>query len=275
MMPGPRAGDRRGRRRIRRMSTDTPRPLTLVTGASRGIGAATARLLARQGHDLALNYRHDAAAAEAVAQDVRRLGRRALAVQADVADPVQVEAMFRQVDEALGRVTGLVNNAGIVAPATSLDGITPERLRRMFEVNVFSVVFCTQQAALRMSTARGGAGGAIVNLSSRAAQRGSADLYSDYAASKGAVDTLTLSLGQELIGQGIRVNGVRPGIIETEIHADSRPAAELPALLAAAAATVPIGRLGRAEEIAEAIAWLLSPAASYTVCATLDVAGGR
>ena len=118
------------------MSTDTARPLTLITGASRGIGAATARLLARQGHDLALNYRHDAAAAEAVAQDVRRLGRRALTVQADVADPAQVEAMFRQVDEALGRVTGLVNNAGIVAPATSLDGITPERLRRMFEAIV-------------------------------------------------------------------------------------------------------------------------------------------
>lgn len=257
------------------MSTDTSAPITLITGASRGIGAATARLLARQGHDLALNFRNDAAAAEAVAEEVRRLGRRALLVQADVADPDQVVAMFRRIDEGLGRVTGLVNNAGMVGPTTSLDGITPQRLRRLFEVNVFSIVYCTQQAALRMGTSHGGTGGAIVNLSSRAAQRGSAHLYSDYAATKGAVDTLTLSLGHELISQGIRVNGVRPGVIETDIHADSLPAAEMPALLAAAAKTTPIGRLGRAEEIAEAIAWLLSPAASYTVGATLDVAGGR
>lgn len=256
------------------MTPDTPL-ITVITGASRGIGAATARLLARQGHDLALNYRQDAAAAEAVARDVERLGRRALLVQADVADPAQVAAMFEQVDGRLGRVTGLVNNAGIVAPMVSLDGITPERLRRMFEVNVFGLVYCTQQAAPRMSRRHGGAGGAIVNLSSRAAQRGSADLYSDYAASKGAVDTLTLSLGQELIGQGIRVNGVRPGIIETDIHGDSRPGVDLTALKTTVATTIPIGRLGHAEEIAEAIAWLMSPAASYTVGATLDVAGGR
>jgi len=249
--------------------------LTLITGAGRGIGAATARLLARQGHDLALNYRSDRASAEALAEELRALGRRVEIIQADVGDPSQVAALFDAVDRRLGRLTGLVNNAGIVAPSASLDGLTPERLRRMFEVNVFSVIHCTQQAQARMSTRHGGAGGAIVNVSSRAAQRGSANLYSDYAASKAAVDALTLSLGHELIAHGIRMNGVRPGVIDTDIHADSRPAEELPALLAATAQGIPIGRLGQASEIAEAIAWLLSPAASYTVGAMLDVAGGR
>ncbi|RZI58460.1 MAG: SDR family oxidoreductase [Rubrivivax sp.] len=257
------------------MTNDVPESITLVTGAGRGIGAATALLLAARGHDLALNYRQDAAAAEAVASRVRALGRRAVTIRADVADPAQVAAMFAEIDGQLGRLTGLVNNAGMVARKASLADLTPERLRRVFEVNVFGLIYCTQQAAARMSTAQGGRGGAIVNLSSRAAQRGSPHLYSDYAASKGAVDTLTLSLGQELIGQGIRVNGVRPGVIETDIHADSLPAEALPALLAEAAKGIPIGRLGRAEEIAEAIAWLMSDAASFTVGATLDVAGGR
>ncbi|WP_431264561.1 SDR family oxidoreductase [Roseateles chitinivorans] len=253
----------------------SPAPITLITGAGRGIGAATALLLAARGHDLALNYRQDAAAAEAIADRVRALGRRAVTIRADVADPAQVAAMFADIDARLGRLTGLVNNAGMVGRKASLPDLTPERLRRVFEVNVFGLIYCTQQAAARMSTAHGGPGGAIVNLSSRAAQRGSANLYADYAASKGAVDTLTLSLGHELIGQGIRVNGIRPGIIETDIHADSLPAEELPALLAEAAKGIPIGRLGRAEEIAEAIAWLMSDAASFTVGATLDVAGGR
>ncbi|WP_431049506.1 SDR family oxidoreductase [Roseateles sp. L2-2] len=250
-------------------------PITLITGAGRGIGAATALLLAARGHDLALNYRQDAQAAESIAERVRAMGRRATTVRADVADPAQVAAMFAEIDARLGRLTGLVNNAGMVARKASLADLTPERLRRVFEVNVFGLIYCTQQAAVRMSTAQGGRGGAIVNLSSRAAQRGSPDLYSDYAASKGAVDTLTLSLGHELIAQGIRVNGVRPGVIETDIHADSLPAETLPALLAEAAKGIPIGRLGRAEEIAEAIAWLMSDAASFTVGATLDVAGGR
>lgn len=250
-------------------------PVTLITGAARGIGAATALLLAERGHDLALNYRQDHAAAEDVAGRVRALGRRVLLLPADVADPAQVEAMFLRLDEALGPPTGLVNNAGIVAPAASVEGLSPERLRRVFEVNVFGTVYCVQQAVRRMGTGHGGAGGAIVNLSSRAAQLGSPNLYVDYAASKGAIDSLTVSLARELIPQGIRVNGVRPGIIETDIHADSLPAADLPARLAEAARGIPIARLGRAREIAEAIAWLLSDAASYTVGATLDVAGGR
>ncbi|MET0210686.1 MAG: SDR family NAD(P)-dependent oxidoreductase, partial [Burkholderiaceae bacterium] len=188
------------------MTDAVPPSITLITGAGRGIGAATALCLAARGHDLALNYRQDAAAAEALAARIRALGRRAFTVRADVGDPAQVAAMFEQVDDGLGRLTGLVNNAGIVAPTSAVEGISPERLRRVFEVNVFGVVWCVQQAAARMSTARGGQGGAIVNLSSRAAQRGSAHVYSDYAASKGAVDTLTLSLAHELIGQGIRVN---------------------------------------------------------------------
>ncbi|WP_377158672.1 SDR family oxidoreductase [Roseateles sp. UC29_93] len=254
---------------------EADRPITLITGAGRGIGAATALLLAARGHDLALNYRQDVDAAEDTARRVQALGRRAVTIRADVADPQQVSAMFAQVDARLGRLTGLVNNAGMVGRMASLADLTPDRIRRVFEVNVFGLIYCTQQAAVRMSTAHGGRGGAIVNLSSRAAQRGSANLYSDYAASKGAVDTLTLSLGHELIGQGIRVNGVRPGVIETDIHADSLPADELQARLAEAAKGIPIGRLGRAEEIAEVIVWLMSDAASYTVGATLDVAGGR
>ncbi|WP_245643323.1 SDR family oxidoreductase [Roseateles chitosanitabidus] len=255
--------------------TSATTSITLITGAARGIGAATALLLARRGHDLAINYRRDEAAAEALARQIRGLGRRAITVRADVARPDEVEALFSAVDAGLGRLTGLVNNAGIVAPRASLAELSRERVRHMFEVNVFGLIHCTQLAAERMSRSRDGRGGAIVNLSSRAAQRGSAHMYSDYAASKGAVDTLTLSLGHELIAEGIRVNGVRPGIIETDIHADSLPPGTVAERLAEAAQGIPIGRLGTAEEIAEAIAWLLSDASSYTVGATLDVAGGR
>lgn len=247
------------------------RRITLITGAGRGIGAATARLCAAQGHDLALGYARDAAAAEALAAELRALGRRVLCVQADVADEGQVLAMFARIDAELGRLSGLVNNAGIVAPAARLDEMDVARWQRLFGVNVIGSLLCAREAVKRMSTRHGGAGGAIVNVSSRAAQLGSPGVYVDYAASKGAVDSLTVGLARELIGEGIRVNGVRPGIIATEIHADSGTVDGL----AAAAAGIPIGRLGRADEIAEAIVWLLSDAASYTVGATLDVAGGR
>jgi len=245
--------------------------IVLITGASRGIGAATARLCARAGWDVALNYAHDAAAAEQVADEVRALGRRALVLQADVADEQQVRRMFEQVDAGLGRLTGLVNNAGIVAPRARLEDMASERWRRVFEVNVMGTLLCCQLAARRMSTRHGGAGGAIVNLSSRAAEFGSAGIYVDYAASKGAVDTLTKGLARELIAEGIRVNGVRPGIIATDIHATSGMDAAAPEV----AAGIPIGRLGQPEEVAEAIAWLLSDAASYTVGAIFDIAGGR
>jgi NAD(P)-dependent dehydrogenase (short-subunit alcohol dehydrogenase family) len=245
--------------------------LTLITGASRGIGAATARLCAAQGHDLALGYARDAAAAESLADELRAGGRRVVCVQADVADEAQVLAMFARIDAELGPLTGLVNNAGIVAPAARLAQMDVARWQRVFGVNVIGSLLCAREAARRMSTRQGGAGGAIVNLSSRAAQLGSPGVYVDYAASKGAIDSLTIGLARELIGEGIRVNGVRPGIIETEIHADSGTVDQL----AAAAAAIPIQRLGRADEVAQAIAWLLSDAASYTVGATLDVAGGR
>lgn len=241
----------------------------LITGSSRGIGAATALRCAQAGWDVALNYARDTASAQALAGRVQALGRRTLTLQADVADPAQVTAMFEQIDRAGGRLAGLVNNAGIVAPAARLETMTVDRWRRLFDVNVIGTLLCCQQAARRMSTRHGGAGGAIVNLSSRAAEFGSAAIYVDYAATKGAVDTLTKGLARELIGEGVRVNGVRPGIIETDIHADSGLDPH------AAASTIPIQRLGRPEEIAEAIAWLLSDAASYTVGAILDVAGGR
>ncbi len=241
----------------------------LITGGSRGIGSATALRCAEAGWDVAINYAQDSLAADKLAARLHGLGRRALTLQADVADEVQVAAMFEQLDAAGGRLAGLVNNAGIVAPAARLEAMTTERWRRLFDVNVIGTLLCCQQAARRMSTRQGGAGGAIVNLSSRAAEFGSAGIYVDYAATKGAIDTLTKGLGRELISEGIRVNGVRPGIIETDIHAASGMDAS------SAVSTIPIQRLGRPEEIAEAIVWLLSDAASYTVGALLDVAGGR
>lgn len=243
----------------------------LITGGSRGIGAAAALRCAAAGWDVAINYAHDASAAEVVAARVRGLGRRALVLQADVADAASVAAMFERLDAEGGRLAGLVNNAGIVAPAARLQAMTPERWRRLFDVNVIGTLLCCQQAARRMSTRQGGAGGAIVNLSSRAAEFGSPGVYVDYAATKGAVDTLTKGLARELIGEGIRVNGVRPGIVETDIHASSG----MDVAAAEVVSAIPIQRLGRPEEIAEAIVWLLGDAASYTVGALLDVAGGR
>ena len=220
---------------------------------------------------MAINYAQDSVAAQKLAARLHALGRRALTLQADVADEAQVAAMFERLDAAGGRLAGLVNNAGIVVPAARLEAMTTERWHRLFDVNVMGTLLCCQQAARRMSTARGGAGGAIVNLSSRAAEFGSGGIYVDYAATKGAIDTLTKGLGRELIAEGIRVNAVRPGIIETDIHVTS-------GMLERAQAQVkdiPIQRMGRAEEVAEAIAWLLSDAASYTVGALLDVGGGR
>jgi len=242
--------------------------VVLVTGGSRGIGAAIARACARDGYDVAINYARDDAAARRVAADIEAHGRRVLAVPADVADEAQVKAMFELVD-AFGPLAGLVNNAGIVAPAARLEAQSMQRWQRLFAVNVLGTLVCCREATRRMSTRRGGAGGAIVNISTRAAQLGSAGVYVDYAASKGAVDTLTLGLAHELIPEGIRVNGVRPGVIDTEIHADSGldPQGQ--------AARIPIGRLGRADEVAEAVRWLLSPAASYCVGTIVDVAGGR
>lgn len=247
------------------------RPITLITGGTRGIGAATARILANAGHDLALNYRTDDTAAQTLADELQTAGVRVALIPGDVGDPDQVAELFATVDAALGPVTGLVNNAGIVAPVSTMDEISPDRLARMFAVNVFGTLWCAQQARLRMSTDLGGAGGAIVNVSSQAAHNGSPNTYVDYAASKGAVDTLTAGLAAELAPQGIRVNAVRPGIIDTDIHRVSGTAATF----ARAALAIPSGRLGTPAEVAEAIVWLLSDSASYVIGATLDVTGGR
>ena len=243
--------------------------VVLVTGGSRGIGAAIALACAADGYDVAINYARNAQAAEDVAAQVSAMGSRALVVQADVADEAQVQAMFTRIDAEAGPLVGLVNNAGIVVPAARLEFHDMARWQRVFAVNVLGTLACCREAARRMSTKNGGMGGAIVNLSSRAAIYGSSGIYVDYAASKGAIDTLTLGLAKELITEGIRVNGVRPGVIDTEIHADSGVDAH------AVIASLPIGRLGRAEEIAEAVRWLLSPSASYCVGTIVDVAGGR
>ena len=250
-------------------------PLLLVTGGGRGIGAATARLAAAQGWDVAINYARDETAAEAVADEVRASGRRALTLCADVADEGQVRAMFATLDrhaqEGLGPLAGLVNNAGIVDVAARVDEMTGARLQRMFAVNVFGTMVCAREAVRRMSSRHGGAGGAIVNLSSAASRLGSPGQYVDYAAAKGAVDSFTLGLAREVAAEGVRVNAVRPGVIDTEIHASGGQ----PERATRLAPTLPMQRAGTAEEVAQAIVWLLSPAASYTTGALLDVSGGR
>ncbi len=243
----------------------------LITGGSRGIGAATALMAASRGWNVAINYARDARAAEDVAQAVRAQGHRAITVQADVADEAQVLAMFARLDREFGPLAGLVNNAGVVAMASRFVDIGSTRLQRMFAVNVFGTMACTRQAVLRMSTRLGGAGGAIVNLSSVAAVLGSPGLYVDYAAAKGAIDSFTIGLGRELACEGVRVNAVRPGIVDTEIHADSGDAQRGHKSIP----LIPMQRLGRAEEIAESVLWLLSPAASYVTGSVLNVSGGR
>ncbi|MEG0922026.1 MAG: SDR family oxidoreductase [Comamonas sp.] len=246
-------------------------PLVLITGASRGIGAATALLAARHGWDVAVNYSHNADAAAQVVQQVQALGLRAIAVQADVADEAQVIAMFEQVDAQLGRLHALVNNAGVVDRAQRLQDMDMARWQRMFAINVMGSFVCAREAVKRMSTAHGGTGGSIVNISSAAARLGSANQYVDYAASKAAIDTMTLGLAHEVATQGIRVNAVRPGLIETDIHASGGQ----PDRIARLAPGVPLGRGGTANEVAEAIYWLMSERSSYTTGAIIDVSGGR
>ncbi len=246
-------------------------PVLLVTGGSRGIGAAAALLAARDGWDVAVNYTRDEAAAQSVAQRVRSLGRRALVLRGDVSREADVLAMYGAIDAELGTLRGLVNNAGVVDVAARVDAMSEARLLRMFGVNVIGSMLCAREAVRRMSTARGGAGGAIVNLSSAAARLGSPGQYVDYAAAKGAIDTFTLGLAREVAAEGIRVNAVRPGIIETDIHASGG----IPDRAAQLAPSVPMRRAGSADEVAQAIVWLLSEAASYTTGAVVDVTGGR
>lgn len=245
--------------------------IVLITGASRGIGAATALLAARHGWDVAVNYSSNEAAAQTVVQSVQALGRRAIAVQADVADEAQVLAMFARIDQELGRLGALVNNAGVVDRAQRLQDMDMARWRRMFDTNVLGSFLCAREAVRRMSTAEGGAGGSIVNVSSRAACLGSANQYVDYAASKAAIDTMTLGLAHEVAAQGIRVNGVRPGLIETDIHASGGQPDRVQRL----SAGVPLGRGGTADEIAQAIYWLMSDLSSYCTGSFIDAGGGR
>lgn len=246
-------------------------PIVLITGASRGIGAATAVLAAQHGWDVAVNYTRDAAAAAQVVQQVQALGQRAIAVQADVADEAQVLAMFAQVDAVLGRLRALVNNAGVVDCAQRLQDMDMQRWQRMFAINVMGSFACAREAVQRMSTDHGGAGGSIVNVSSAASRLGSANQYVDYAASKAAIDTMTLGLAHEVAAQGIRVNAIRPGLIDTDIHASGGQ----PDRLARLSASVPLGRGGTAQECAEAIYWLMSERSSYSTGAIIDVSGGR
>jgi NAD(P)-dependent dehydrogenase (short-subunit alcohol dehydrogenase family) len=243
----------------------------IVTGGGRGIGAATARAAAQRGYAVCVNYLGNAAAAEAVVRDIEGAGGRAIAVQANVAEEAEVERLFETVDRELGPVMALVNNAGLAGKIDRLDAAPSETIRQVIEVNVFGAIWCARAAVRRMSTAYGGKGGAIVNVSSGAATLGSPGNYVWYAASKGAVDSLTIGLAREVAREGIRVNGVAPGYVRTGIHADSG----MPDRLETEAPTVPLGRAAEPEEIAETILWLLSDAASYTTGATLRVAGGR
>lgn len=243
----------------------------LITGGSRGIGHATALLATRQGWSVGVNYRANEAAAQATVAAIEQVGGRGVAIQGDVSQEADVIRMFARTEQALGSIVGVVNNAGGVAPAMDLADMSAERLRRMFAVNVYGAFLVAREAARRLSTARGGRGGVLVNLSSAAARFGSPHEYVDYASSKGALDTLTLGLAKELGAEGVRVNAVRPGFIETDLHADSGQPDRAQRL----GRNVPLGRPGTAEEVAETIVWLLSDAASYVTGALLDCTGGR
>jgi NAD(P)-dependent dehydrogenase (short-subunit alcohol dehydrogenase family) len=238
----------------------------LVTGGGRGIGAATALLAAERGFKVCVNYRQDRDSAVSLA---KKIG--GIAVQADVSSEGEVERLFRETDEKLGRIAALVNNAGIVDQGTRVEKMTAARIARILAVNVTGSILCAREAIKRMSTRHGGPGGAIVNVSSIASKLGGPGEYVDYAASKGAIDTFTIGLAKEVAGEGIRVNGVRPGLIRTEIHLASGD----PARVERIGATVPLGRPGEAEEVARAILWLVSDEASYLSGALVDVSGGR
>ncbi|MDN4589098.1 NAD(P)-dependent oxidoreductase [Xenophilus aerolatus] len=253
------------------MNTVSQAPLILVTGGSRGVGAATARLAAERGYDVAISFVANEAAAEAVAGDVRALGRRALAVRADSADPAQVAQLFDAIDRHFGRIDVLVNNAAIIARQSRLEGLDFERMQRIFAVNAIGPMLCAQQAVRRMSQRHGGRGGVVINVSSASARLGSPNEYVDYAASKGALETFTTGLAKEVAREGIRVNGLRPGHIYTEMHASGGE----PGRVDRVKESIPMGRGGQPEEVARAILWLASAEASFVTGTFLDVTGGK
>jgi len=253
------------------MNTALDAPLILVTGGGRGVGAATARLAAERGYDVAISFVSNEAAARAVADDVEALGRRALPVRADSADPEQVAHLFAAIDREFGRIDVLVNNAAIIAPQSRLEDVGFERMQRIFAVNVIGPMLCAQQAVKRMTYRHGGRGGCVINISSASARLGSPNEYVDYAASKAAVETFTIGLAKEVAREGIRVNCIRPGHIYTEMHASGGE----PGRVDRVKDSIPMGRGGQPEEVARAILWLASAEASFSTGAVLDVTGGK
>ena len=247
------------------------RPVAVVTGGSRGIGAATAVLLAERGYDVCINCLSNVTAAEQVAESVRKSGGQAIIVQGDAANEDDVRRLFETVDEKLGPVAALANNAGILETQASVEELTAERVRRVLDINVMSTFLCAKAAFSRMAKKHGGAGGAIVNVSSMASRLGSPFEYVDYAASKGAIDSFTIGFAKEAAAEGVRVNAVRPGLIRTDIHASGG----MPDRVDRLAPNVPLKRGGEAHEVATAIAWLLSDEASYVTGTFVDVSGGR
>ena len=245
--------------------------VVVITGGGRGIGAATAKLAARRGYAVCVNYRNNQQAAEQVVRAIASSGGQAIAVAADVSAEADVARLFQTSDKELGPLTSLVNNAGILETQMRVDEMDAGRLHRVFSTNVFGSFLCAREAVRRMSTKHGGRGGAIVNVSSGAARLGSPGEYVDYAASKGAIDTLTIGLSREVAEEGVRVNGVRPGFIYTEMHASGGE----PDRVERVKEFAPMKRGGRAEEVASAILWLLSEEASYTTGAFIEVSGGR
>lgn len=243
----------------------------LVTGGSRGIGAAVSRLAAASGYRVAVNYVSNRAAADALVAEIGKAGGEAFAIAGDVGSEADVLAMFEAVDQRFGRLDALVNNAGVVDMKSRVDAMSAERLERMMRVNVVGSILCAREAVRRMSTAHGGKGGAIVNVSSVAANLGGPGEYVDYAASKGAIDSFTIGLAREVATEGVRVNAVRPGMIETEIHASGGQPDRIERL----SGFIPMKRAGKAEEVAEAILWLLSDKSSYATGALIDISGGR